>query len=282
MSNFNWNMSDKETKKILPSVFRDLVRNSIRLIAIVWSERRGAVVLLALVFIVVSGTIFLQAGSRGLLINELAAATHGNASSTRITFFIALMIAASIIPTLLSAIQSYLSKLFSFFLEEKFNILLLEKRGAIDIAVHEDPSKNDLFSRVRESGQWHLRNFLDRQFFLIQNLTEVIIASVIIFVADWQLFFIIVAGVIPELFVEAYYGRQVWGIHMGRAEIRRSFWDLHEHFYHLPSLIELKIFQNIPHFLAIIKELFHTFQNEEKRAEKNASGCRSVRWRWHR
>lgn len=261
-------MIDQETKKIQPSVFRDLIRNSIRLTAIVWRERKSTVVVLALVFIVVSATTFLQAGSRGLLINELVAVTHGNATSTRITFFVVLMIAASVVPTLLSAIQSHLSKLFSFFLEEKFSVLLLEKRGVIDVAIHEDPSKNDLFNRVRESGQWHLRSFLDRQFFLIQNLTEVVIASVIIFLADWQLFFIIIAGVIPELFVEAYYGRQVWGIHMGRAEIRRSFWDMHEHFYHLPSLIELKIFQNIPYFLAIIKELFHTFQNEEKRAEK--------------
>lgn len=261
-------MNDQEIQKTKSSVLRDLLRHSIRLTAIVWRERKGTVLLLALVFIVVSGTTFLQAGSRGLLINELVAATRGNAASTRIAFFIALMIAASVVPALLSAIQSYLSKLFSFFLEEKFNVLLLEKRGAIDVAVHEDPSKNDLFNRVRESGQWHLRNFVDRQFFLIQNLTEVMIASTIIFVADWRLFFIILVGVIPELFVEAYYGRQVWGIHNSRAEIRRSFWDLHEHFYHLSSLIELKIFQNIRHFLVMIKELFQTFQQEEKRAER--------------
>ncbi len=60
----------------------------------------------------------------------------------------------------------------------------------------------------------------------------------------------------------------VWDILSGRAETRRKYWELHGHFNTLPSLIELKLFQNIPYFFSAIKELFHNFQMEEKRNEK--------------
>mgnify|MGYP001595244096 CR=1 FL=1 len=70
------------------------------------------------------------------------------------------------------------------------------------------------------------------------------------------------------MITEIKYGRQVWGIHAGRAETRRKYWELQSHFNILPSLIELKLFQNIPHFFSAIKELFHNFQMEEKKNEK--------------
>ncbi|HXF44369.1 MAG TPA: ABC transporter ATP-binding protein [Candidatus Paceibacterota bacterium] len=268
-------MENTKQKISLP-IFKELIKNSFRLTKIIWKEKKGQVTLLALVFLVVSATPFLQSGSRGLLINELVNIAGSGTVTAYLFWLIAILIFASLIPSILFTIQNYLSKLFWFYLEAKFEVEVIKKRGEIDVAIHENPEHNDLFNRVSENGTWRIRSFLDRQFFILQNSVEVIIASAIIIFSQWWVFLIILMGTLPELIAEVRYGRQVWGIHSGRAEVRRKYWDLHRHFQWLPSIVELKLFQNIPYFLSTIKELFQSFQDEEKKNERKKLGYQLV------
>lgn len=258
----------EEQEKISLNVFQEMLRNSWRATKIVWKEKKGSVIGLILVILVISAAPFLQSGSRGLLINELIRIVGGKPTDVYLIFLLAVLVLARLIPSLINIVEAYLTKFFWFFLEEKFEILLIKKKSDIDVAVHEDPKQNDLFNKVSESGIWRIQNFVERQFYLLQNIIEVFIAAVILISFKWWVFLIILAGTIPELIVEARYGRQVWNIHSSRAEIRRRFWDLRRHFDWLPSLVELKLFQNTRHFLSIIKELFQGFHNEEKKNER--------------
>jgi len=259
---------DKQENKLSLSLFREMLKNSAKLSAMLWKEKRGGVIALGFVFLVVSAAPFLQSGSRGLLINELVKITGSGAVSSYLLLLVGVLILATLIPSVLFTIQSYLSKLFWFFLEEKFETLVIRKKGELDVATHENPEHKDLFNRVSEEGTWRVRNFIDRQFYIFQNVIEVTIASVILIFSQWWVFLVILIGTLPELIVEARYGRMVWGIHSGRAETKRKYWELHSHFNTLPSLIELKLFQNIPYFFSAIKELFQSFQLEEKKNEK--------------
>ena len=268
-------MNNTKQKVSLP-IFKELVRNSFRLTQIIWKERKAQVILLAFVFFVVSSGPFLLSGSRGLLINELVNVAGSGVISAHLFWLIATLVFAVLIPLFLFTIQEYLSKLFWFYLEAKFETEIIKKKGEIDVAIHESPEYNNLFNLVSENGTWRVRSFLDRHFFLLQNLVEVVIASTILIFSQWWVFLIILAGTLPELVTEARYGRQVWGIHSGRAEIRRKYWDLHRHFQWLPSIVELKIFQNIPYFISTIKELFQSFQDEERKNERKKLGYQLI------
>jgi ATP-binding cassette subfamily B protein len=259
---------EKQDNKLSLSLFREMLKNSGKLSAMLWREKRSEIVLLGLVFLVVSAAPFLQSGSRGLLINELVNIAGSGTISSYLLLLIGVLILATLIPSVLFTIQNYLSKLFWFFLDEKIETLIIKKKGELDVAIHESPEHRDLFNRVSEEGTWRVRNFIDRQFYIFQNVIEVTIASAILFFSQWWVFLVILIGTLPELIVEARYGRMVWGIHSGRAETRRKYWELHSHFNALPSLVELKLFQNIPHFFSAIKELFNSFQLEEKKNEK--------------
>lgn len=259
---------EKREQKLSFSVFREMLRNSARLSAMVWKENKGSVIALGLVLLVISATPFFQSGSSGLLINELVKITGGDEVSSYLFILIGILILATIIPSIFFTIQNYLSKLFYFFLEAKFDTLVIQKKGEIDIAIHEDPQHQNLFNRVAEEGTWRVSNFIDRGFFIFQNVIEVVIASIILIFSQWWVFLIIVIGTLPELVVEARYGHNVWGIHQGRAETKRRYLELHGHFNVLSSLVELKLFQNTQYFLSIIKELFHGFQLEEKKNER--------------
>lgn len=259
---------EQQQNKLSLSVFREMLQNAARLSAMIWKEKKGTVIALGFVFLIVSAAPFLQSGSRGLLINELIDIAGSGHINSYLFLLVGVLIVATLIPSVLLTIQNYLAKLFWFFLEEKFEILAIKKKGELDVAIHESPKHKDLFNRVTEEGTWRVRNFVDRQFFIFQNVIEVTIASLILIFSEWWVFLIILIGTLPELIAEVRYGREVWSIHAGRAETRRKYWELHSHFNMLPSLVELKLFQNVQYFLSSIKELFRSFQLEEKKNER--------------
>ncbi|MDP3697647.1 MAG: hypothetical protein Q8R55_06605, partial [Candidatus Taylorbacteria bacterium] len=261
-------MPENQENKFTFFIFKEMLKNSTRLSAIIWKENKSRVITLGFVFLIVSAAPFLQSSSLGLLINELIKITGSGSVEPYLFILVGVLILATLIPSVLFTIQTYLLKLFYFFLEEKFETMIIQKKGEIDIAIHEDSQQRDLFHRVTEDGAWRARSFMDREFYIFQNLIEVTIASIILFFSQWWVFLVILIGTIPELIVEARYGRLVWGIHSGRAETKRKYWELHGHFNLLSSLVELKLFQNTQYFLSAIKELFQSFQLEEKKNEK--------------
>jgi ABC-type multidrug transport system fused ATPase/permease subunit len=259
---------DARPAKLSLPIFKELLKNSGRLTAMVWREKKRQMILLGVIYLIVSAAPFLQSGSRGLLVNELVGIAGSGSISAYVAILVALMIAAGLIPSLLYLVQNYYAKIFWFYLEEKFEILQLQKRAEIDVAVHEDPAKNDLLNMVQENGSWRVRNFIDRQYYILQNLAEVAIATAVIFFVSWWAFALILVGALPQLLLEVRYGRQVWGIHSAKAEVRRRFWDLGGHFRNLNTLIELKLFQNTFYFLKTIRELFRSFQDEQRINER--------------
>ena len=73
------------------SIFREMLKNSIRISRMVWNEKRGSVLALAFVFLIVSTTPFLQSGSRGLLINELVRISGSGRIDQRLILLIAIL-----------------------------------------------------------------------------------------------------------------------------------------------------------------------------------------------
>ena len=259
---------EEDCKKISMSAIRELIKNTVRVNKMLWKERKGTVLALLFFGLIISAMPFIRSGSQGLLINELIVFAGGGQISSYLAWIITVFVIAAITPSALFALQQYFMQLFRFFIEEKFDLELVKKKGHIDIAVHENPVYNDLFNNVKENGMWRVQTFGERQIYLIQLVIEVVVASVILIFAEWWIFLIILLGTIPELLVELRYGRNVWGIWSGRAEVRRRYWDVRWHFEGVPAITELKLFQNISHFHRIIKDLFRSFRKEQKLAER--------------
>ncbi len=250
------------------TILREMVKNSLRVTRMIWVEHKLAVISLIFTYALVSFTPFIQSGSLAILINELIASAGQKVNFGYIFFLTSILVLASFLPAVLRTVQGYLSKTFWFFLEKKFSLTIIRKRAEIDFAIYEDPAKNDLLNKVQENGPYRVMNFTDRQYFMLENIIEVIIASIILLFASPWIFILILVGTIPELMVEAIYGKEVWGIWNSKAEIRRRFWDIESHFRHLHKLTELRLFQNVNFFFRTIQELFEAFQKEAKKSEK--------------
>ena len=260
-------MNQKQPSFLSFAPFKELLRNNRRTLGLVWQEGRWLIIALSLIFGVISVAPLLQAGVRGLLINELVRSAGGGAVGATLFGYIVLLGAAMLIPTLVSPVRNFFDRKFFFFIDEKIHLTLLKKQGELDVAHYEDPKKRDLLQKVNEST-WRVHQFTDRQIYLIQNVLEVALAAAVLVAATWWLFPLMLAAAIPAFIVEAQYGARVWGIWGGKAEERRRFWDLREHFGNLPNLVELKLFQNTGHFLVRVGELLKKFHAQELGVER--------------
>ncbi len=258
-----------ETKK--PSKFSgifELFKNFGRVSALVWKGRPFLVLAIAAVAVLLSSIPFMQSGSLALLVNNLQASTASHVFSSSLIFIVIAFFLASILPSFLFELQDYITKIFYFYLSERFELLILHKLGDTDVAIHENPSYQDLFNKIREGGTYRIQNFAWRQVFIVQNLIEVAIASVVLAVSNWWLLLLIVVATVPELYVESRYGRDVWDIHGGKAEDRRHYWNLRSEFTNVSRAVELRLFQNIRNFVNRVYKLLHDFQTEQTRTER--------------
>lgn len=224
------------------------------------------VIFFTIAFFLVSAAPFIQSGTRALLINELI--NLKDSTLGHILFLAGIMVAASLVLTVFRIVQGYISSILFLILDRKFIFMVMKKRGEIEMAAREDAKTADLVTKAAEQGQWRVREFAYRQYFLIQNIFEALIAATILFLSSWWVFVLIFLGTIPELFVEAYFGKSNWGIWSAKAEYRRRFWDIEGHFRKLSQIQELKLFQNVHHFFNMARDLFVSFQNEAFKNER--------------
>lgn len=257
----------KKTEKWSWELIKQIWINMNRIGKMVWVDQKYLVIFYAIVILLLSIVPFARSGIGGLLINELVDYAGKGSFTDKITILLAATVAVSFLTPMFYSLELYLAKIFYFYTGEKFELLLIKRKGEIDIASHEDPKINDLFNRVMEKGMWSIQSFFERQFFIMQNIIEVLVASIILTTSQWWVFLIIFLATIPELLAEIKYGKNVWSIYNTRSEVRRRFFNLKGHFQLLPELIELKLFQNTKYFLSMIKELFVNFQNEERKVE---------------
>ena len=231
-----------------------LSRNSLRVFGLV--RRWAPWLVLGISSMLILGTVagYGRQAAQAFLVNELVQSAKG-VPSPLLSLAIAIFAVMFILPQVFYTVRSYLSRIFRFKLEEKTDFLFLEKRGALDVAHWDDPKKNDLLT-ITDENEYRLYNFTERFGDIIEGITTVVIGAGILAVYKWWTLPLIVVATIPELIVQMKYGRRVWGIFHGRAETRRRYQSFFHHFYDAMKIVELKLFQNIPYFLNVIRGLY--------------------------
>lgn len=199
----------------------------------------------------------------GALINALTV----NIKEQGVFLLAALFIFLGGLIAIISNLQTYLSRWVFLALENTYSLLRLNKKGQLDVATLENPQNSDLINKITENGTWRCSNFTDRQFQILQEIIAVLVAGIIIFIYQWWLFPLIIIGLFPILFFEVKHGAVIWSIHDSNAEERRLFWELESHFNNTPSILELKLFQNIGYFVSLISKMLGSFIDKQKKQE---------------
>jgi len=267
-------------KKIFSKIYDNFelfVLNAWRLDKMIWKE--GKYYLTAYFFIVLVNAAepFLGSGALALLLNQLSAVKVSDTTSIG-EFYVALLllILSIVVPALLAVFDSFVNIMIYWLVERKIGLMTIKKSAGIDIAAHEDPKFKDLFNRISDSGSWSASNFVGGQFVISEMLIRVVIASSVLFWADWKIFLFIFVATIPELIIGMYYGGRVWSIINAKSETKRRFWDLRSFFMNPSSLVELNLFQNSEYFYQMVRKMYDDFKNEENKNEVRNSKYRFI------
>jgi ATP-binding cassette subfamily B protein len=257
-------------KKIFSKIYESwelLVLNAWKLDKIMWKEGRLYMVASIIFTFFMSLEPFWASGALALLLNELSSIATTSIMTTGFYLVTGLLVLSIVVPPLLATINSYFEIVLYWLADRQVNLMIIKKNTEIDIASHEDPKFKDLFNRLGDSGAWASSEFLFRQFSLLEMAGRVIIASSVLFWANWKIFLLIFLATIPELINGIYYGGKVWGIADSKAETKRRYWDIKDLFSNVSSLVEINLFQNSKYFYEMVKKMFDDFKIAEKKNE---------------
>lgn len=237
-----------------------------------WGDAKTYLIALFFLRIFTSMDSFLASGALAILLNELPVIVAGGVITAGFYVAIGLVVASIVIPSLISSIDSFCEIMLFWFADRRMNLDIVKKSTEIDVALHENPKFKDLFNRISETGAWSASEFVFRQFLMLDAVLMVLIASGVLFWADWKIFLLIFFATIPELVNGVYYGGRVWGLSDSKGEIKRRYWDIRNLFTSPSSLVELNLFQNLGYFYQMVKKMFDDFKTAEKKNEiKNAT-----------
>ncbi len=271
-------MSEENKNKVTTSAIREMLANGGRVLRMAYRAKPKLIVGIFVVFAISAGASFGSSGTRALLINQLVKGGTTGSWSSSIILLLCATVFMNILPDLMMELQEYWRWITWFLMEEELETLLLRQRSMLDIATHESPKIQDLITKVNESGVWRMSNFVQRMFFMLQNVIEIVVAGFVILTFKWWVFLIVFAGVIPTLVVESKYSRSIYGIGDTTAEVKRRYWDLSNRFKNLSNIIEIKLTSLSKGFIERIVMLFRGFRGpeEEKQRIKFVKGTQAL------
>ena len=262
------NDEKKEKQKLSWNSIKSVFQNSFRINKVTWKEHRSLFIFNLIAIILTSSLPFIQAKLNGSLIDLLINFTKTNILAINFGFILAGYIIINFVSLFARTTEEYVTYLFYKFLEETYSLMIIKKKGELDIATHEKPNFNNFANKIDEIGVWHIQNFSDRQFYIVQNLIKIAIASAIVFKIRWWLLIVIFVGNIPNILKEVKYGQRIWSIWDADSEIRRKFTEYRNYFTSITNLSEIKLHGSVNFFYNRIKDLLQQFQCKLKIEEK--------------
>lgn len=256
-------MSEKKSKPFSIERTKGLLENSVTLFKMIWKERSLTLVLLFCISLLDATLPSAVSWSMGNVINVLVSVQNKILEINSLLPAVVILTVLGFALPLVYLFRERVTNTFWFYLERMLMLKMFNHRAFLDVATYEDPKNQNLLQTVNENGIWRAQGFIDRQYFILENIISAITAAGIIAFANPFLFVCVFLATLPELFVEMKYGRNVWNIFASRAELKRKFFDVQSHITNSKRLTELKLFQNTKYFVQLIQEVFDTFKKEE-------------------
>lgn len=246
----------------------------------VWSSVRKSIIfafrfdkkrfITLIILAVISAVVpYLQNGLFAKLIDQTILYVKDKNNIENIFITTLVLIGATAVPGIVGLIRGFVSTKLRFNMIRELDLFVFKKTSSLDIATIESAEYQELTQKAGERGtsSIHVTNsyFLDN----IINLFGVITSFSILYFLDKTLLIYAVIGVLPSLFVELKYGKDIYWIWDLNANNRRQYFNRRSHFSGTTALIELKLYQLTNKFLSEIKKILLAFDDELEQTEKN-------------
>lgn len=212
---------------------------------------------------------YLQNGLLSHLINQTIEIKKVGSSLAPLVKTIIWIIIATSIPSIISIFRSFVQTSFRFKILRDLELHFMKKIASLDIATIEGTDFQELKQKANERGTGSIQVFLSFVVDNFSNLIGVLVSASILFFVDKTLLVYALLGVLPGLFIEMKYGKDVYWIWDLNSNNRRKYFNRRGHFNDTISLIELKLNQLSNKFVGEIENILTLFDEELEGNEKS-------------
>ncbi len=254
--------ASKTDAKKPASPLKNLIR-SIRLIN--QHDKRYLIVEMSLRL--VTGVLpFVLVWYSALFINKVTTGTFTSVFDPALLSVVIIYITLPFFSETARVIQQTFRQKFYIFFRQWFDISLMEKKTLVDIQTYENPAFRDRMAKVGENS-YKLNNTVDWFFDIWEYGIKAIIAISIVVAYKWWVALILLAALLPDMYVERKYGHRIWGIWDAKASIKRRYYEASSHFEKASDLIEMKVSGTKNFLIRTLQSLASQFNNESRKNE---------------
>ena len=149
----------------------------------------------------------------------------------------------------------YFDYLFRYRLQDACAYRFCEKLTQLDVAHLEDPNIQNLITKVRDTHQWRVPDFLRMLGYTFSALVTYLAAAIALVQFGWWIVDVVTLVAIPRLVMRARFGDLQWSMYGSGAPEARKLWYLSWLLSESSSLREMKIFQSAPILLGRLRSL---------------------------
>lgn len=161
--------------------------------------------------------------------------------------------------------QGYYDYLLRNKLQNGLMIRFLKKLGGLDLGHLENSSTQTLITKVRDSYQWKIPDFVRTWNYVFRNIVGLVIAGIALSPFGIWIPLVIVGSVIPRLIVKLKSGLFVWSMYGAGAPQAKKLWYLSWLFHDPKSITETRIFRSQDNlFNKIIQTQDHLYELNKK------------------
>lgn len=256
-------VQDKALSKV--NQFRDTLKTSSKLLAVVWNEDKFIFFGLLITSIIPAVIPFVNIYIYKLIIDYIVLAVQlGLSDFSGLYLLLSFRIITYFIQDANFSAQEYFSKVMRYRIPIKLNDLVLTKISSLDIQYFENSKFKDLLEKVTDSTYWRPQNTVERLFYFLQSLTQVVIALLAVLSLNWWLIIPITLISVPEFFIKAQESKISWGIWSDFSPERKKFFYLKHLLQDARSIKEIKIFRLANEFLHELRKTQEDFYKENK------------------
>lgn len=188
--------------------------------------------------------------------------------SKNILLFIFLYIGITVTASIVTELSKFIAQRWNLLADYHLGLYTNRKRAGIDMALHENPTFQNLMYRAFEHGTWPIYNLAKGQIQNISNIAGIVAAGFIVYGISPTLLIISILSAIPSFIVEIRYGDTVWGIWAENSPRQRLYYALKEHIEKRKNIVQTKMLQATNKILSIVENIATLFLQDQLKADK--------------
>ena len=169
---------------------------------------------------------------------------------------------------IVSAVRVYTDKLWTTYLEQGLEIMVMKKRTEIDLGHYENPDFQNLLHRSFNRGIWPVFELIEIQISSFGSIATLLLTSFITISLSPMIYFIVIVTALPTFFVSLKYGSKMWTVWAENSPRQRKYQHIRGHIQGRIGVTQTKLLQASDKLIKIAEGILSAFRKDQIKVDR--------------